>query len=466
MSRVLLLNPPGTKNYIRDYFCSKLSKSYYKSAPATLLALSGVVAEAHTVTVLDAIVENLPAPAALRRCVAARPDAVVALVGAASWDEDREFLRQLKAATGATLIAIGDLLLEDTEARLAEAPAIDAALLSFATPDVLALLPKPEGTPVPNAVVRLPAGQGYLAGPRPKLRGEYHLPRPRHELFPLRRYRFPFAVARPMAVVLTDYGCPFQCTFCVIPSLGFALRPLADVLEELAVVRGLGVRELFFIDQTFGARPARTLELLRALCEPKYAFRWSCFSRADVTTPEMLALMARSGCHTIIYGVESGNEATLTRYHKQLDLAQMRATFTACRRLRIRTAATFMLGLPGETAAQARATLALALSLPLDFAAFNVAVPRAATRLRAESIAAGLIGRELRSMDQSGLDGAMGTAEMTSQAILALRREAIRRFYLRPGYLGHRLFDLRSWWDFKTQAADGIGVLMEALKKN
>ena len=462
--KVLLLNPPGTKNYIRDYFCSKLSKSYYKSVPATLLMLSGIVGARHEVSVLDAIAENLGAAAALKACTARSPEAVITLVGAASWEEDREFVLRLKQQTRARVLGIGDLLLEDTAARLHEAPGLDAALLHFATPDVLAWLAGARGSKIANVVYRHPQTGKLVAGERTRARGEFKVPCPRHELFPLKKYRFPFSVASPMSVVLTDYGCPYQCTFCVIQSLGFATRPLEGVLEELRHLKQLGIREIFFIDQTFGAKRERTLELCRVLSAPDLKFSWSCFSRADVTTPEMLAAMAKAGCHTIIYGVESGSEQVLEQYHKKTNLAMIRETFGRCRQVGIRVAATFILGLPGETEAQAEQTLQLALELPLDFAAFNVAVPRAATPLRAQAIAQGLISKDLRTMDQSGLEGAMGTADLPAAAVLRLRREANRRFYLRPSFLWRRLTTLRSWWDFKTQAADGLGVLLDALK--
>jgi len=462
VSRVLLLNPPGRKNYIRDYFCSKVSKSYYKSEPATLLGLSGTIAARHEVAVLDAIVENLGVEGSLTRIERFRPEAVVSLVGAVSWEEDKAFLAQVKARTHAYLIAVGDILLEAAEERLAEAPAIDAALLNFMSQDVLALLSPNRERTVPNSVRRHPDG-GFRRGEKTSLPREFSLPRPRHEFFPLRRYRFPFMVASPLAVVLTDYGCPFHCDFCVISGLGFGVRRLPEVLEELAFLRRQGVREIFFIDQTFGARRDRTLALCRAMVEQKWRFTWSCFSRADVTPPELLAEMARAGCHTIIYGVESGSDALLSRYHKQLELRKIRETFLACRRAGIRVAATFILGLPGETELQARATISLALSLPLDFAAFNVAVPRAGTRLRSQAVSEGLIDAGMKTMDQSGVAGAMGTHELSAERVLALRREANRRFYLRPGYWLRRLLTLRSAWDFKTQVREGWGLLQEAL---
>ena len=42
--RVLLLNPPGRGIYIRDYFCSKTTKSNYLFHPIDLVMLSGTVA--------------------------------------------------------------------------------------------------------------------------------------------------------------------------------------------------------------------------------------------------------------------------------------------------------------------------------------------------------------------------------------------------------------------------------------
>ena len=47
--RVLLLNPPGREVYVRDYFCSKTTKSNYNFHPVDLLALSGTIAREHEV---------------------------------------------------------------------------------------------------------------------------------------------------------------------------------------------------------------------------------------------------------------------------------------------------------------------------------------------------------------------------------------------------------------------------------
>jgi hypothetical protein len=417
------------------------------------------------VSVLDAIVESLDEEAVLARLRDTRPEVVVSLVGEACWDEDRKFLTRLKAETQAYIVGIGDVLLENTEERLAEAPGLEAALLNFATRDVLTLLANPAGQPVANVVYRGGKDGVFISGGLRKLQGEFRIPKPRHELFPLWRYRFPFMMTHPMTTVLTDYGCPFTCSFCVIASLGFGLRPLSEVVEELDSLKTLGVREVFFLDQTFGVNRERTFQLCQIMREHELQFKWSCFSRADVLTLELLQAMAKSGCHTIIFGVESGSDATLARYHKKMNLRKIRETLAACRGLRIRVAATFMLGLPGETEADVRRTIGLALELPIDYVSFNVPVPRPGTGLRREALEAGLTSLAVQGLDQSGQEEAMATKELSSEKILNLRREALRRFYLRPGYILRRLLTLRSWWDFRTQVADGLGVLADALIK-
>lgn len=59
METVLLLNPPGKKRYIRDYFCSKVSKSGYLYPPTDLLLQSGLLARDFRVSALDAVAEGL-----------------------------------------------------------------------------------------------------------------------------------------------------------------------------------------------------------------------------------------------------------------------------------------------------------------------------------------------------------------------------------------------------------------------
>ena len=95
--RVLLLNPPGRRTYVRDYLCSKTTKSNYLFHPIDLVVLSGTCAAEHEVGVLDCMAERLDPDRALARVRAFAPEVCVMLCGAVSWDEDRAFGRRLAA---------------------------------------------------------------------------------------------------------------------------------------------------------------------------------------------------------------------------------------------------------------------------------------------------------------------------------------------------------------------------------
>jgi len=453
--KVLLLNPPGTRIYIRDYFCSKTTKSNYLFHPVDLVVLSGTLAEVHEVAVLDCMAERLSPDSARARIAAFAPDAIVSLVGSVSWNEDRAFLAQV-ARNGTRVLAIGDVLQEQSERRLAEEPWLEAALHDFSSADALAILAG-ERDELCDATVR--RSDGSIArvrkGPR---KGTFRVPRPRHELFPAKGYRFSFARRTPFATVLSDYGCPYPCTFCVIGTLGFKTRPVADVLVELDDLRARGVREIFFMDQTFGVLHERALELCAAL-QQRGDLSWTAFTRPDTADDELLAAMKRAGCHTLILGVESASDAVLAAYKKGYGAAKVREGFARVKRHGLRTVGTFIIGLPEEDEASLARTLELALELELDFMSLNMAVPRFGTPFRARALELGLCEGADLVMDQGGADAFLPTSTLDRDAMLRLKKRMVRRFYLRPGYLWRRLSGVRSFAELGAQAREGLALL-------
>lgn len=457
--RVLLLNPPGERIYIRDYFCSKTTKSNYLFHPIDLLVLSGILAERHEIAVLDCIAERLAPAAAEQRIDSFAPTVVLSLVGSVSWEEDRRFLAA-QHARGRRVLAIGDVLHERADERLREEPWLEGAIDDFASPDPLHYL-EGELERVRNMAFRRPGGAIELRAER-RPSGTFRIPRPRHELFPTRGYRFSFARRAPFATLLTDYGCPYPCTFCVIGTLGFRTRPVEDVLEEVDFLRARGIRELFFLDQTFGIRRERALELCAALAE-RGDLSWTAYTRPDTATDELLAAMRAGGCHTLILGVESADDALLARYRKGYARADVAGAFQRVRAHGLRTVGTFVIGLPEESEESLEATLQLALELELDFMSLNMAVPRFGTPFRAEALRNGLADEHQLVMDQGGADAFLETRTLSRERMLALKRSMVRRFYLRPSYLWRRLRSLRTWHELQSQVREGATLLARNL---
>src|SRR4029078_6595645 len=133
-----------------------------------------------------------------------------------------------------------------------------------------------------------------------------------------RRYNVPFLL-HPYVSFYTSRGCPAQCTFCLWPQTHsghrWRLRSVQDIANECRFVleNFPGLKEIFFDDDTFNYRKARTIELCAEL--KKLKFTWSCPSRVT-TDYETLKAMKEAGCRLLIVGYESGDEQILRNIKK------------------------------------------------------------------------------------------------------------------------------------------------------
>ncbi len=106
-----------------------------------------------------------------------------------------------------------------------------------------------------------------------------------------------------------------------------------------------------------------------------------------------------------------------------------------------------------------RATLELALKLELDFMSLNMAVPRFGTPFRARALDLGLTGSNDLVMDQAGTQATLSTSTLDRATMLRLKKRMVRRFYLRPSFLGRRLLAVGSWHEALAQVREGLALL-------
>ncbi len=426
--RILLLNPPGERLYLRDYYCSKISQANYVNHPIDLLFLSGRLHQLGELQLLDAIVDPLSPQACLDRIARLQPDIVVGLIASVSYREDILFYRRLRERVEAFVALSGDILSERRLERMEALPFADAFVHDFSSDDLPRLLQGAGLESLSNLTLRVHG----LPHATPIRRQRCELgpfPIPRHELFLKKGYRYPFVRGRRFATVLTEFGCPYPCNFCIMSTLGWRVRGVGNVLEELDTLSGRGVRELFFLDQTFGLNKARAFELLEAMRQRDYGFGWVCFSRPDVVDDALLKRMKDAGCHTVILGVESGSEEILEAAQKGYRTRQIKRGFELCHRHGLRTVATIVVGLPEETVESFETTLDLLRQLAPGYVSINVAVPRVGTPLRARAIELGLIDPAEETMDQSGHQIAMPTLALSRGQVGSLKRRAARELY-------------------------------------
>lgn len=456
MRRVLLLNPPGQRYYMRDYYCGKISKAAYYYHPVDFIILSAILSGTFEVSVMDCISERINPDKAFSSIEKMCPGIIIFLTASVSMDEDFSFLSKVKGNTGSIMVGLGDIFLDYGRQVLQRHDFIDAALLDFTTDDIVKFLNDRKSF-YQNII--------YRNGDNIEVRQECHksdsflISRPRHELFRNDRYVFPFVREKTFATVLTDFGCPFRCNYCAVNRFGYKQRPIFSVIEELKFLNRIGIKELVFKDQTFAAHPQRALSLCREILKQNINVCWTCFSRVDLMDKELLSAMKEAGCHTVILGVESLNQQMLSFCSRNISIDITRGTFNLCADLGIETVATFILGLPGDTKESIEKTIIFARMLECDYASFNIFTPAYGTKIRDDMIKDGRIQDEFCFMDSGISYPLTGTGSLGPKQVWFLRKKAVISFYFRPGYILKKIMRLHSWFQIKNIFRQMMGII-------
>jgi anaerobic magnesium-protoporphyrin IX monomethyl ester cyclase len=206
------------------------------------------------------------------------------------------------------------------------------------------------------------------------------VPFPARHLLPMHLYlrEIEYLSAKPVDTMNVIRGCPYDCAFCETKKLwGSKCRAFSPsrVVEELKHLAGnYGTKGIYFVGDNFTIHKKRTMELCKEIKKSKLDIQWVCDTRVDLISRELLKEMKDAGCRTIWFGVESGSPRILNKINKQITLQQALQAFKLCREEEIRTASSFMLGIPGETIKDMESTFSFARKLDPDWVRFNIFV--------------------------------------------------------------------------------------------
>lgn len=331
---------------------------------------------------LDGLIEPLDMSALLAEVLVWEPDVLVVQATTLDLRELREFTVGLasSARPPGLVIGVGQALLAP-ERPGGSLPGIDLLVQGEPEEFVLKLiLGFDRGLTIQELREEIPPEP--MVVPDPNL-----LPHPRFSARELGAYRMHYPLRVPLRVrwghILSSRGCPNQCLFCspvTRESYGHRLR-VRDPDDVLAEIEGLvrqGANLICFDDDNLSA----SREHLGALCEGIAArhlgLGWICHARLDDLDEPMIALLARSGCRLLRFGVEAASAEVLRTLRKTRIPdweARARRVFAACREQGIGTTALLLLGNPGETLEEARQTLRLARDLRPDLVQFHYFTP-------------------------------------------------------------------------------------------
>lgn len=179
------------------------------------------------------------------------------------------------------------------------------------------------------------------------------LPLPDWGLFDLESYF-------PILKISMQRGCPFHCSFCVSDHLwgGVRRRHLDSILEEIDIMmERYGVTSFSITD------PTPNPDLLTGISEHiernSLPFRWYSYGHVGILRKIHYKKLARGGCRTLIYGIESGDPKILKMIGKGFSPDDVTPSFSYAQEEGIRVLASFIIGFPGETKESLRKTIQL-----------------------------------------------------------------------------------------------------------
>ena len=178
--------------------------------------------------------------------------------------------------------------------------------------------------------------------------------------------------------IATSRGCPFNCSFCsVIILFGRQHRTnsVDRVMEEIRQ-NGLQANHIFFCDDNFTANRARTKELCERIIESGLKLEWSAQVRVEsAKDPELLDLMAKSGCFAVFVGLESINPATLKAYNKSQTVEGIKECVVNFHRYGINVHGMFVFGAEEDHYQVIRDTVKVSRQLDLDSLQYLILTP-------------------------------------------------------------------------------------------
>lgn len=202
--------------------------------------------------------------------------------------------------------------------------------------------------------------------------------------------------------VFMTRGCPFSCTYChnsnqrkVYRGKGHYVRSFSTerILAEVeSVIHNYPkARAVFLGADTLGTDMVWLTELLTSY-HARFTLPYTCLVRPEFVTEELAALLGRTNCHMIAFGIESGSQRVRRELlHRNYSDEQIINAAGMLRKYGIKFRTYNVIGLPSETPDEMLATLELNLKIKPDFPWCSIFTPYPGTKLADFAIAQGYL---------------------------------------------------------------------------
>ncbi len=243
---------------------------------------------------------------------------------------------------------------------------------------------------------------------RPLVEDLDKLPNPDRAIY----YKYPALAAAKKKAFIATRGCPYECSFCFNHQLKklylgkgryVRRRSAQNVIDEiLEVKKNYKLESVFFQDDTFGLDKKWLADFL-AIYRKEINLPFVCLVRADLSDEATVKKLREAGCVCVHFGVESGDELIRNSVlRKNLTNEQILEAARLFKKYKIKFQTFNIIGLPGETLAQAIQTMEFNAKIGTDFPWVSILTPYPKTDIAEMMKKEGLIAPDWSVDDISG----------------------------------------------------------------
>jgi len=309
-------------------------------------------------------------------------------------------------------------------------------------------------------------GKVFYNPEREKITNLDELPFPAFDLLPLERYTSGESKNKKFITILTSRGCPGRCNYCNKQVFGnnCSMRSAENIVREIEfLIKKFGYHEFHIVDDLFTNNRDRIIKFCNLVIQKKLGIKWKCGNgvRVGSVDLELLKLMKKSGCYSLGFGIESGNQTILNNIKKGQTLKQCRDAVRWAKIAGINTVGFFMFGNLGENARTMQETIDFAKSINVDIAQFMILTPYPKTPIREIIEREGKIfENNWENYGQLGGKAIFEHGQLTRELMEKMYKKAYKEFYWRPEYIVKRIFRKRNLNEIKNEL-NGFLTLLE-----
>ena len=243
-----------------------------------------------------------------------------------------------------------------------------------------------------------------------------------------------------MATIQTSRGCPSACIYCLSPKISgkcIRFRSPENVFEEIKeCYYKYKIKNFFFKADTFTFHKEWTLKLCNLIKTSKLngKIHYTVNSRVKPLSKEVLKALKDTGCFTIAFGFETGNQETMKKIKKGVSLEDNYRAVKWAKEVGLPVYGFFMIGFPWEKKSHIMDTKKMIYNLDCDFLEVHIALPYYGSEFYEICKNENVLNDNVIGTDYFH-SSTKGTKYLSNKELLHFRKQILLGYHIRPKYI-------------------------------